>query len=130
MADEVSELRHFLYLDDDLVNEFLAQLEEGELSEFQVQSSSESSGGAGGRLGLPIRVWLSNRMGKVRHDLQKRQQLANWKLSGRPTTHDSLSPGHRSVPGEGPHRRNERAGPSRNRNRGCDLSVNRCGFPS
>jgi hypothetical protein len=54
VTDEVSELRHFLYLDDDLVNEFLAQLEEGELSEFQVRSSTESSGGAGGRVGLPV----------------------------------------------------------------------------
>lgn len=50
----VAELRHFLYLDDALVTEFLAQLEEGELSEYNVRTSSEAAGSAGGRLGVPF----------------------------------------------------------------------------
>ena len=54
MADRLSEVRHFLYLDDRLVKEFVAQLEEGELDQLDFQSTTEGAGRTVGRLGVPF----------------------------------------------------------------------------
>lgn len=54
MPDKLAEIRHFLYLDDRLVKEFVAQLEEGELDQLDYQSASEGAGRTAGRLGMPF----------------------------------------------------------------------------
>lgn len=46
------ELRYFLYLDTDLVREFLAQLEEGEFESYELEHSGESSSEGNARLGI------------------------------------------------------------------------------
>lgn len=54
MPDKLAEVRHFLYLDDRLVKEFVAQLEEGELDQLDYQSATEGAGRTAGRLGMPF----------------------------------------------------------------------------
>lgn len=54
MPDKLAEVRHFLYLDDRLVKEFVAQLEEGELDRLDYQSATEGAGRLAGRLGVPF----------------------------------------------------------------------------
>ena len=48
------ELRYFLYLDVDLVREFLAQLEEGEFETYELQQSRAAADGLSARVGLPL----------------------------------------------------------------------------
>ena len=52
VPEKVAEVRHFLYLDDRLVKEFVAQLEEGELDQLDYQSATEGAGRTAGRLGM------------------------------------------------------------------------------
>ena len=47
------ELRYFLYLDADLISDFLAQLEEGEFETYQLQRSRETTRDASGHAALP-----------------------------------------------------------------------------
>ena len=58
------ELRHFLYLDDPMVSELLAQIEEGEFDDYKYQQSSSTTAEVGVGLvyrGSPVLMPIATR---------------------------------------------------------------------